>query len=562
MKKPVAIIAIVALLVVTLLGTDHVRSWIKTIRMGPGESSGDWFATEAIVPPDYARSFLGLSSEVLGNYQGLTPEDWTGFLHIDQGSALMPYDLFLNLETADGEDLFAGPRNMAALRYVSSPKSAENPDGLPIGFSRTEHLWNGEYYVGLTCMACHSGLITQDDKTLFIMGGATLSDFETMTQRLNAALKAALSDEDKLSRLADRMGYEGDAGRADLRDILDTSAREIGDRVAVNAVEHPYGFGRVDAIGQIYNQTTAINLDIEDNLAPADAPVSYPFIWGSSQSDVVQWTGFAPNYLPAGVLLRNAGEVLGVFGRIDLDAPSAALRPGHPSTVNVPNLGVIGDWTNRLEPPAWPAHVLGEIDQEKAARGKAIYADLCAECHELKTPFETYRARLVRVDEIGTDPLTARNSLAKGTTRTGQTRMKLLISIQESVEAVIHHPAEAIAATKRESIVDKIGLPGWDTYKARPLNGIWASPPYLHNGSVPSLHALLLPARERPASFRLGWWEYDAETAGFKEYDGEDAFVFDTTLPGNSNAGHEGADFGTKLAPHERDALVEYLKTL
>jgi hypothetical protein len=562
MKKIVAVLGIVILAVSGILGADYIRAWIKTIGMGPGESSGNWFTTDAIVAPEYTESLIGGAPDVMANYQGLQPDDWQAFLHVDQGSALMPYDLFISLETADSDDLFIGQRNMAELRFLSSPKSERNPDGLPVGFSRTEHAWKGEYYAGMTCMACHSGLITHDGDALYILGGATLSDFEGMTKRLEAALKGALSDSAKFARLANRMGYEGTQGADDLRQMLETASAELSHRIAVNDTEHPYGFGRVDAVGQIYNMTAGVNLGVEANLADPNAPVSYPFIWGTSQSHVVQWTGFAPNYLPAGVLLRNAGEVLGVFGRIDLEDKSKPLHPGYPSTVNVPQLGAIGDWTNQLEPPAWPSHVLGAIDEGKAAQGKEIYADLCAQCHEVVTPFQTYRAKLIPVNEIGTDPLTAGNSLAFGRTKGGLPMLKLLLSIQQSVEAVTYHPFEAIKASEREALADKIGLPGGNTYKARPLNGIWASPPYLHNGSVPSLAALLLPADERPDRFTLGWWEYDPKTLGFAPYEGEDAFVFDTSLPGNSNAGHEGANMGTLLAPHEREALLEYLKTL
>jgi hypothetical protein len=52
-------------------------------------------------------------------------------------------------------------------------------------------------------------------------------------------------------------------------------------------------------------------------------------------------------------------------------------------------------------------------------------------------------------------------------------------------------------------------------YKARPLDGIWATAPYLHNGSVPTLYHLLLPPAERPKSFWLGSRDYDAEKVGY-----------------------------------------------
>jgi hypothetical protein len=101
-------------------------------------------------------------------------------------------------------------------------------------------------------------------------------------------------------------------------------------------------------------------------------------------------------------------------------------------------------------------------------------------------------------------------------------------------------------------------------YKGRPLNGIWATAPYLHNGSVPSLDALLRPAKGRPASFSVGSREFDPVAVGFKQ-DAKGVFTFHVTdpsgqpIPGNSNAGHE---YGADLTDTERGQLLEYLKSL
>jgi len=94
-------------------------------------------------------------------------------------------------------------------------------------------------------------------------------------------------------------------------------------------------------------------------------------------------------------------------------------------------------------------------------------------------------------------------------------------------------------------------------YKARPLNGFWATAPYLHNGSVPNLDELLKPPAKRMAKFRAGSREFDPIRVGFVTDSG--SFEFDTSLPGNSNAGH---DFGPQLTDEERAQLVEYLKSL
>ena len=95
------------------------------------------------------------------------------------------------------------------------------------------------------------------------------------------------------------------------------------------------------------------------------------------------------------------------------------------------------------------------------------------------------------------------------------------------------------------------------------LNGIWATAPYLHNGSVPTLYHMLHPD-QRPARFYVGNREYDAAKIGYQsETPGAsvNAGVYDTTKPGNGNMGHSGAQFGTALSEEQKFELLEYLKT-
>ena len=97
-------------------------------------------------------------------------------------------------------------------------------------------------------------------------------------------------------------------------------------------------------------------------------------------------------------------------------------------------------------------------------------------------------------------------------------------------------------------------------YEARPLNGIWATAPYLHNGSVPTLDALFRKAADRPMIFTVGTRAFDTRKVGLAEPPAPSTLPkLDTTLSGNSNAGHE---FGVSLSENERTWLIEYLKTL
>jgi hypothetical protein len=93
-------------------------------------------------------------------------------------------------------------------------------------------------------------------------------------------------------------------------------------------------------------------------------------------------------------------------------------------------------------------------------------------------------------------------------------------------------------------------------YANMPLDGIWIRAPYLHNGSVPTLAALLSPQKDRPPTFYRGCDNVETVAVGFSCTSG---FLFDTRLNGNSNAGHE---FGVELSEPDKAALIEYLKSL
>jgi hypothetical protein len=100
-------------------------------------------------------------------------------------------------------------------------------------------------------------------------------------------------------------------------------------------------------------------------------------------------------------------------------------------------------------------------------------------------------------------------------------------------------------------------------YANHPLDGIWLRAPYLHNGSVPSLRDLLKPDAQRPATFYRGNDVYDPQNVGFVSTEaqsgGRQFYKFDTHDPGNGNAGHL---YGINLSDQDKDALIEYLKTL
>jgi mono/diheme cytochrome c family protein len=198
-----------------------------------------------------------------------------------------------------------------------------------------------------------------------------------------------------------------------------------------------------------------------------------------------------------------------------------------------------------LEAPAYPY----PIDAELAAEGETLFKAECSECHGRYGRIERYPNELIALDEVETDPAMA--------------------------EAAYRH-ADRFARWFNASFYGRNAetQPALG-YVAPPLDGIWATAPYLHNGSVPTLAALLHSA-ERPTYWRfarpgpdddpqydqqaLGWrvevLEQGRDKRGRLE---EQKWIYDTTRPGYSNQGHA---FGDLLNDAERQALLEYLKTL
>ncbi len=196
-------------------------------------------------------------------------------------------------------------------------------------------------------------------------------------------------------------------------------------------------------------------------------------------------------------------------------------------------------WIESLEPPKYPF----EINRELAARGEPIFKDNCARCHGTYGPNGKYEQQTIALDEIGTDP-------ARWKSLTPRHRQWMKDGWVSRFGA---DPVE----------VDPIG------YVAPPLDGIWASAPYFHNGSVPTLWHLLHPDA-RPAVWKRTEDGYDREKVGLEieMFDKLPASVkspahrrryFDTKMPGKSAAGHT---FPNVLDEEEKRALLEYLKTL
>lgn len=489
------------------------------------------------------------------------------------GSRLIPTAWLEALEQADSQARFMADAHMDALGFLVQSATPANPQAFPVGFTQTVDA-RGTPWTGLGCAACHTGEVRFRGQRIRIDGGQGTLDFVAFEGALIDSLRQTLADDAKFARFAASLASEA-ADPVSLRNEMVILADALDARHRMNASPLPYGHGRLDAFGQIFNAIAVQFLGIPENRRIADAPVSFPVLWDAPHLDLVQWNGSAPNAGP-GPLLQNVTTALAVYGNLDVAGHDG--HAGFPSSIDFERLGQIQDDLYALRAPRWPADVFGPIDAAASARGAKIYETHCLSCHALSDrndPKRKLKAVITPLDEIGTDPRMVQNFLDSISASGAFEGRKLGIVAGDPIAArvpttdlVVHaavgaallHPLAAVrdAVAGYHSVLKAAvdARPGG--YKARPLSGIWASAPYLHNGSVPSLAELLKPPAERTARFDHSRREFDPIAVGLDKGD-YGGIVFDTKLPGNANTGHA---YGSTLVDADRRDLIEYLKRL
>lgn len=547
-----------------------LTKWSFVLNLGAAAWLGSATCASAPVAP-------GTDSAYLEQDQGWSVAEREQVHHLSFGSRVLPANWFRHLQLPGDESLLRSDGNLASLGFLPSARSASNPDALPIGFSEDRDD-SGQDWIGLNCAACHTGAISYRGKRMLIEGGAALIDFSRFERQLSDSLAATLDDAGRFARFAAAVlpSPANDAAKRALKADIQQRIDYLQQRQRINHSDTPYGYGRLDAFGQIFNTVAVEFLGIAGNARPADAPVSYPFLWYASHLDLVQWNGSAPNSAP-GPLIQNVTTALAVYGTAEVRQHSGLA--GYPSSVELLNLGTFQDDYYRLEAPRWPESLLGPLDASRVARGQTLYAQHCERCHALShrnRPDQKLQATLTPVDEIGTDATMASNFVdATAATGAMQGRKLMVLAgstfgaeaptvelvVNAAVGATLRHPVDAVRAALRgyHAVDSATANPKPYQYKARPLAGVWATAPFLHNGSVPTLHDLLLPPAQRPQRFYVGSREIDPVNVGFATGAGADRSLFDTALPGNGNQGH---DYGTTLGDEDRYALIEYLKSL
>ncbi|MDE2508531.1 MAG: cytochrome c [Planctomycetota bacterium] len=354
----------------------------------------------------------------------------------------------------------------------------------------------------------------------------------------------------------------------------------------LHATQHPLpGPGRIDAFDGVRDLVFP-----KSDQIPANAPVSLPFLWLLNQTYWLHWDGNTNS-----VLERNIGQSLGQGAAFDPLTKS--------STVRIADMHALELIVRKIQAPVWPDDLFGKPDPTKVAAGAKVYERYCIQCHKLTVRDATtvrdamlaaqaWRQAilnggapmpppappasnevLVPVEKVGTDPARALNfAINVGRLPDGSGGIDFALALSVVARAFT---TASIADYTAVPPLNPVALDWpaeliqWRTtkcYVARPLVSAWATAPYLHNGSVPTIDALLRPASQRPLCFPVGQHEFDPVTLGH---------VIDlhaiplvqmpvlstrnTTMSGNSNAGHE---YGVEMSEDDRAALLEYLKTL
>lgn len=569
--------------------------------------------------------------------QGWTADERLDFYFSKQGSQLLPYSWFLNLELAESQDLLRSDAHMRSLGFIPHEAHPQrNPDALPIGFVldssrlaietkagflgpdfKREQYPPGDW-LGLTCAACHTSELVFGGQTWRVDGGTALADVESLLSDLAKALRATVADDEKFQRFEERVrrSTEGDIDTSGLREELEAYTPVIERLVARNKAAHPYGLGRLDAFGAILNQICEAALEIPENHRAANAPVSYPFLWDTPMLDWVQWNSSVE--VP---IARNVGEVLGVFAHANLTGTPESGQ--FTSSARLEYLHRLEKQLHRLRSPRWQQR-FGDIDADKAAAGKKLFAQNCGKCHNMRDDNGNFRMTApnslgrtfirttsVPFKRIGTDEQMAVNFITR-TANPGaleaaleldapETKAKLK-AFQDAVEAFglprpnldNEVPAAMLLGAAVTGVIEadlaqqlrnrteeerrdiRQELEGFRDggsppflgagYKARPLNGVWATAPYGHAGAVPNLYQWLLPDNERVPEFFVGNRQFDPIHVGYSTDTTGSAFRFRTRdddgapIPGNSNKGHTGPG-QTEFSDEERWQIIEYLKT-
>ena len=252
--------------------------------------------------------------------QGWSTQDREAWYYATQGSRLMPYAWFQALEQVGSTAPFADEQHLLSYGYI--PAGPNRPNRLPVGFAidrqpdeqfrvtklrwyagqRGDTAQRAEPWLGFNCSACHTAELRYQGQPIRVDGGPGMGDFDALIEAVDAALVATRDDPAKWERFAAKVlsGKDNAANRTALKTAL--AALIDWQQRAHNLNRTPLraGYARVDAFGHIYNKVVLFAGAPDPIVNPADAPVSYPFLWNINKQR--RCSGTAPLRMPGSAI--------------------------------------------------------------------------------------------------------------------------------------------------------------------------------------------------------------------------------------------------------------------
>ncbi len=363
---------------------------------------------------------------------------------------------------------------------------------------------NGKVLVAPNCLQCHAQVWGD---SVVIGLGTTSIDFSD-DRRVNPKKLAQLAN---FLKTTSPKNYEAAAPFLTVTQTIAPHLKahvkgvNMADRLAAVLAAHR------DPVTFAWNEKP--QLDIPEEAIPSDTP---PW-WLLKKKNAMFYNGFGRGDFGRFLMASNLLTVNDTAESREVD-------------VHMPDLLA---FIYSIEPPKYAE----AIDTAKAAAGAAIYENNCAKCHG-GNGSSGFPNLLIPESIIKTDSALFKNNYSNP---------QFVDWFNKSWFTSGSHPAR---------------LEPFNGYLAPPLDGIWITAPYLHNGSVPTLEALLnskLRPRYWTRDFKNPQYDYTAVGWQFEKKEKGDAGVYNTDIPGYGNYGHT---FGDKLSAAERSAVIEYLKTL
>ncbi|MEO5893389.1 MAG: c-type cytochrome [Ferruginibacter sp.] len=365
---------------------------------------------------------------------------------------------------------------------------------------------NGELVVAPNCLQCHAQVF---DGKLIVGLGNSLSDYTIKRE------STALFAENFLKKLTGEQSKKYEAAKNFITSIksiapdLVTSTKgvNLADGLAYLLVSH--------RDPQTLKWSDQNLMSLPDDIIPTDVPAW----WLLKKKNAMFYNGFGRGDFGRFLMASNLLTVTDTTEAKEVDS----------------HFNDVLAYINSIQPPKYPK----AIDKAMAAEGKTVFTASCKKCHGTYGEGGSYPNLLIPASIIKTDSLlyTANYS-----------NPQFIEWFNKSWFTTGDHPAKLVP---------------YRGYIAPPLDGIWVTAPYMHNGSVPNLETML-NSKIRPTYWRRSFsnpsYNYDTPGWNFEAKDKPgDSEVYNTTLKGYGNYGH---NFGDRLSGQERKAVIEYLKTL